>query len=238
MDYKRILIKISGEVLSGGQEGGWDTNTIKNIASKIKDAKLKYPNLQIAVVVGAGNLARGGQLGEIGINRVDGDQVGMLGTVMNSIVIADIFNSCDLDSRALSAISIPSAVDDYTPRRAANHLRKGRVVILGGGTSRPFMTTDTAAVLASLELSCQAVFKATKVDGIYSADPAKDATATKFASLKLSEALELPDVKVMDKAALGMASEMQMPIVVFKLDAENSVSLALEHNADICTVVS
>lgn len=100
------------------------------------------------------------------------------------------------------------------------------------------MTTDTAAVLASLELSCQAVFKATKVDGIYSADPEKDATATKFANLKLSEALELPDVKVMDKAALGMASEMQMPIIVFKLDAENSVSLALEHNADVCTVVS
>jgi uridylate kinase len=237
MNYKRIILKISGEVLAGNENGGWDIATIKDIAEKIKNAKLKYSNLEITIVVGAGNLARGGQLGEIGINRVDGDYVGMLGTIMNSIVISDVFNSSHLETRALSAISINEAVDDYTPRRAINHLRKGRVLVLGGGTSRPFMTTDSAAVLASLELGCDAVFKATKVAGVYNADPEKNPNAKKFETLRLDDALKLPDVKVMDKSALGMASEMNMPIVVFKLGAENSIERSLNHDPKICTVI-
>lgn len=238
MNYKRILIKISGEVLAGNEDGGWDIKTIENIANKIKSAKLKYPNLEIALVVGAGNLARGSQLSKIGINRVDGDYVGMLGTIMNCIVMADVFNSGNLDARALSAININQAIDDYTARRALNHLKKGRVVIVGGGTGRPFMTTDTASVLAGLELKCDAIFKATKVNGVYNSDPEKNTNATKFNSINLNKALELPNVKVMDKAALGMASEMNMSIVVFKLDAENSIERALNHDLEICTVIS
>ena len=238
MSYKRILIKISGEVLSGDQDGGWDVEVIKSIAEKIKSAKLKFNDLQIAVVVGAGNLARGAQLSLSGINRVDGDYTGMLGTVMNSIVVSDVFKSSSLDARALSTINVPSAIDDYTPRRAVSHLEKNRVVIIGGGTSRPYMTTDSAAVLAALELNCDAVFKATKVPGVFEEDPAKNPYANKLNDLSLDQALAMPDIKVMDKSAIGMAAEMKMPIIVFKLDEPDSVVEALNHNFNICTVVS
>jgi uridylate kinase len=238
MNYKRILIKISGEVLAGKLGGGWDFTVIKQIAEKIKSAKLKYPELQIALVIGAGNLARGSQISPMGINRVDADYVGMLGTIMNSMIVADSFNSEELETRALSAINVSEAIDDYTPRRALSHLNKNRVVIVAGGTGRPLMTTDTAGVLAALELKADAVFKATKVDGVYDSDPEKNPDAKKFDTLSLDKALELGQVKVMDKAALGMAAEAKLPIVVFKLEAEDSVSRALTSDADICTIIS
>jgi uridylate kinase len=238
MKYKRVLIKISGEVLAGQQSGGWDFKVIREIAAKIKAVKLKHPKLQIAIVIGAGNLARGSQISPMGLDRVDADYIGMLGTVMNSMLVSDVFNSEGLDTRALSAISVDEAIDGYTPRRATSHLNKNRIVIIAGGTGRPHMTTDTAGVLASLELKSDAIFKATKVNGVYDSDPATNNNAKKFEKLSLNKALELGEVKVMDKAALGMAAESNLPIIIFKLSGQDSINEALNHNPEICTVIS
>ncbi len=238
MKYNRILIKISGEVLAGDHTGGWDFNVVRDIAAKIKSVRAKNSKLQIAIVIGAGNLARGAQISPMGLDRVDADYVGMLGTIMNSMIVSNIFNSEGLDTRALSAISVNEAIDDYTPRRAISHLNKSRVVIIAGGTGRPHMTTDTAGVLAALELKSDAIFKATKVDGVYDSDPTKNSNAKKFEKLSLDKALELGEVKVMDKAALGMAAEANLPIIVFKLWDEDSINKALNHDPEICTVIS
>lgn len=220
--YKRILLKLSGEQLQGDHSGGFDTDRAKWIADEIKQAK--ETGAQVVVMVGGGNYARGAQLANQSIQRITGDYVGMLATMMNSLTLADVFNHCDLPTRAISNIKADQVIDQFTHRRAMSHLDKGRVVIVAGGTGRPFLTTDTAAVNLALELDCDVVVKTTKVDGVYDRDPAKHQDASKYDKISYQEALANSAITVMDKAALGLAMEQQIPIVICDLLTDGNIA--------------
>ncbi len=212
--YKRVLLKLSGEQLSGKFDSGIDAELCAWLAAEIK--KVVDAGTQVVIMVGGGNYARGAQLeSSSGIGRVTADNIGMLATLMNALALADIFNSSDVPCRAVSNIVAEQVVDPFTHRRAISHLTKNRVVIVGGGIGRPYLTTDTAAVSLALELGCEIVLKATKVDGIYDKDPAKHDDATRFESLDYQRAVSDDDIRVMDKAAMGLAMEHNLPIVVF-----------------------
>lgn len=222
--YKRILLKLSGEQLCGRHEGGFDTERAAWIATQI--AQVTNAKTDVVIMVGGGNYARGAQLANEKLQRITGDYVGMLATMMNALTLADVFNSAQLPTRALSNIEANQVIDQFTHRRATSHLDKGRVVIVAGGTGRPFLTTDTAAVNLALELQCDAVIKATKVDGVYSDDPTKNPAATKFDHLSYDEALANPAISVMDKAALGLAMEQQIPVIVCDLLTDGNIARA------------
>lgn len=222
--YKRILLKLSGEQLQGDKDGGFDAERAKWIAGQIKPAV--EAGTQVAIIVGGGNYARGAQLMGNGIDEVTAHNTGMLATIMNAITLADVFNATGLKTRALSNIEVNQFIDSYTYRRAINHLRKSRVVIIGGGTGRPFVTTDTAAVNLALELKCDAIIKTTKVDGVYDKDPMQFPDAHKFETLTYDEALSNGDIKVMDKAALGMALEDKKTLIVCDLLTEGNIARA------------
>lgn len=215
LKYKRLLVKFSGEQLAGENQGGIDTKLIGFIADELKQATAE--GAQIVLMIGGGNYARGAQLAGNGIQEVTADHVGMLATMMNALVLGDVFNAVGLASRVLSSIVAEQVADPFTHRRAINHLDKNRVVIIAGGIGRPFFTTDTAAVNLALELACDVVCKITKVDGVYDKDPAKFSDAQRFDNLSFQQAVENPDIKVMDKAALGLAMERKKPILVFDL---------------------
>lgn len=218
--YKRVLLKLSGEQLQGKYEGGFDAELVKWIAEEIKKVK----NAQVVVMIGGGNYARGAQLTGGGVGRVTADHIGMLATMMNALALADVFNANGLSARALTNIKADQVADQFTHRRALSHLQKGRVVIIAGGTGRPYLTTDTAAVNLALELDCDAILKATKVDGVYDKDPTKNPDAKKFESISLRDAVEQPDIKVMDKAAIALAEEHNQSIVVFELLKESNIA--------------
>lgn len=211
--YTRILLKLSGEQLQGKFEGGFDAERAAWIAEEIK----KIDNAEIIVMIGGGNYARGAQLAGSGVQRVTADNIGMMATMMNAVALADVFESVGLPARALTNIKADQVADQFTHRRALSHLHKGRVVIVAGGIGRPYLTTDTAAVSLALELECDVILKATKVDGVYDSDPSTNSAAVKFNSLTYQQALEQPDIKVMDKAALGLALEHEQALVVFEL---------------------
>lgn len=215
LTYKRLLVKLSGEQLAGEDNSGFDPEVIASMASELRAAA--EAGTQIVVMIGGGNFARGAQLAGHGVTRVTADYVGMLATMMNGLVLADMFNSANLPSRVLTNIKADQAADQFTARRALNHLQKGRVVIVAGGIGRPYLTTDTAAVNLALELDCDAVCKVTKVNGVYSANPVNNPDARRFEAISFQEALENPDILVMDKAALGLAMEQHKPIVVCDL---------------------
>lgn len=221
--YKRILLKLSGEQLQGQFDGGFDADRAAWIADEIKKAS----DAEIIVMIGGGNYARGAQLVGKGVQRVTADNIGMMATIMNAVALADVFNSKGLAARALTNLTLDQVADQFTHRRALSHLSKGRVVIVAGGIGRPYLTTDTAAVSLALELECDAILKATKVDGIYDSDPAKNADAKKLVSLTYQQALEQPDVKIMDKAALGLALEHTQPLVVFELLQPDNIAKAI-----------
>jgi uridylate kinase len=218
--YKRVLLKLSGEQLQGKYEGGFDAELVKWIAEEIKKVK----DAQVVVMIGGGNYARGAQLTGGGVGRVTADHIGMLATMMNALALADVFNANGLSARALTNIKADQVADQFTHRRALSHLQKGRVVIIAGGTGRPYLTTDTAAVNLALELDCDAILKATKVDGVYDKDPTKNPDAKKFESISLRDAVEQPDIKVMDKAAIALAEEHDQSIVVFELLKEDNIA--------------
>tara|TARA_B100001245_G_scaffold67229_1_gene46909 strand:- start:156 stop:857 length:702 start_codon:yes stop_codon:yes gene_type:complete len=218
--YKRVLLKLSGEQLQGKYEGGFDAELVKWIAEEIKKVK----NAQVVVMIGGGNYARGAQLTGGGVGRVTADHIGMLATMMNALALADVFNANGLSARALTNIKADQVADQFTHRRALSHLQKGRVVIIAGGTGRPYLTTDTAAVNLALELDCDAILKATKVDGVYDKDPTKNPDAKKFESISLRDAVEQPGIKVMDKAAIALAEEHNQSIVVFELLKESNIA--------------
>jgi uridylate kinase len=220
--YKRILLKLSGEQLQGDQGGGFDTDRAKWIAGEIRQATEQ--GVQVVVMVGGGNYARGAQLANDAIQRITGDYVGMLATMMNALTLTDVFNHEGVEARALTNIKADQVIDQFTHRRAMSHLQKNRVVIVAGGTGRPFLTTDTAAVNLALELDCDAVVKTTKVDGVYTADPAKDPAATKFDTLTYDEVLKNPAITVMDKAAIGLAMEQHIPVIVCDLLTETNIA--------------
>lgn len=227
--YKRILLKLSGEQLQGDLNGGFDAERAAWIAEQIKP--VVQAGTQVAIIVGGGNYARGAQLMGNGIVDVTAHNVGMMATIMNAIAAADVFNDSGLATRALSNIKVEQFIDDYTYRRAISHLEKNRVVIIGGGTGRPFVTTDTAAVNLALELKCDAIIKTTKVDGVYDKDPNKFPDAVKYETLSYDEALANNDIQVMDKAALGMALEDKKTIVICDLLTDGNIARAARGDA-------
>jgi uridylate kinase len=232
--YKRILLKLSGEQLQGKFDGGGiDAERVAWIAEEIKKVK----DVEIVVMIGSGNLVRGTQVMGGGIRRVTGDNMGMLATMINALALTDVFNSVGLATRALTNITADQVLDQFTHRRALTHLEKNRVVVIGGGIGRPYFTTDTAAVNLALELDCDAIFKATKVDGVYDSDPAKNPSAKKFDKVSLKEAVENEDIRVMDKAAMALAFDHSQPIVVFDLLTEGNIAKAAAGGA-IGTVIS
>lgn len=232
--YKRILLKLSGEQLQGKFDGGFDAERAAWIAEEIKKVQ---SGTEIIVMIGGGNYARGAQLVGGGIGRVTADNIGMMATMMNAVALADVFNSVDVPSRALTNIKADQVADQFTHRRALSHLSKGRVVIVAGGIGRPFLTTDTAAVNLALELECDAVLKATKVDGVYDSDPATNPTAKKFDKLTLQEAVEHPEIRVMDKAAMALAEDHRQSLIVFELLQEGNIAKAVAGEA-IGTTIS
>ena len=220
--YKRVLLKLSGEQLAGEFEGGIDPKRANWLASEIK--KVTGNGAQVVIMVGGGNFLRGAQIAGHGIKRVTADHMGMLGTMMNALALTDIFEANDVRSRCLSNIFAEQVAEKFVHRLAEKHLQKGRVVIVAGGIGRPYLTTDTAAVSLSLELSCDVVLKATKVDGVYDKDPTKHKDAVRFEKLDYQQAVADGAIKVMDKAAMGLAMDYKMPLVIFDLLEEGNIA--------------
>jgi len=232
--YKRILLKLSGEALLGEEDYGIDPNIIHRIAVEI--GEVARSNIQIAVVIGGGNIFRGAGLAESGIDRVTGDHMGMLATVVNSLALQDALESIGVDARVMSAVSVHDVCEDYIRRRAIRHLQKGRVVVCAGGTGNPFFTTDTAAALRAIEIGADIVLKATKVDGVYSADPETDDQAELFNELGYDRVIE-SKLGVMDANAIVLCRDQGMPIRVFNVFVEGNLGRLINGEA-IGTLVS
>ncbi len=212
--YKRILLKLSGEALMGGGEFGIDPKVIAGIAADVAD--VAKAGVQMGLVIGGGNIFRGVSLSAKGMDRATADYMGMLATVMNSLSLQDALERHGLLVRVMSALHINQVCEDYVRRRAIRHLEKGRIVIFAAGTGNPFFTTDTAASLRGVEIGAQLILKATKVDGVYSADPMKDKTATRYTRLTFDEALDRK-LAVMDAAAFALCREHNVPLRVFDM---------------------
>lgn len=212
--YQRILLKLSGEALLGNEDYGIDPVIIGRIANEVLE--VRKTGVEVAIVIGGGNIFRGAGLAESGIDRVTGDHMGMLATLMNSLALQDALEKAGADARVMSAISVHAVSEDYIRRRATRHLEKGRVVIIAGGTGNPFFTTDTAAALRAIEVGADVVLKATKVDGVYSADPKIDRNAVLHESLSYDEVIE-GKLKVMDTNAIVLCRDQKMPIRVFNV---------------------
>lgn len=212
--YKRILLKLSGEALLGGEDYGIDPKILDRIALEIAD--VINIGVEVAVVIGGGNIFRGAGLAQSGIDRVTGDHMGMLATVMNSLALQDAFEKNGTEARVMSALAIHDVCEDYIRRRAVRHLQKGRVVICAAGTGNPFFTTDTAAALRAIEVDADILLKATKVDGIYNADPELEKQASRYESLSYDEVIE-GKLRVMDANAIVLCREQEMPIRVFNV---------------------
>jgi uridylate kinase len=211
--YKRILLKISGEQLAGKYDFGVDPEIASFLAEEVK--KVIKQGCQVVLIVGGGNMVRGAEIAGHGIRRVTGDQMGMLSGLINSMAMTDIFEAHDVPTRCLSNIYATQIAESYSYRLAEKHLQKGRVLIVAGGTARPYVTHDTAAVSFALELDCEVVLKATKVDGVFNKDPARFPDARKLDHLSFQAAVEDKEIAVMDQAALGLAMEHDKPIIVF-----------------------
>ena len=218
--YKRILLKLSGEALMGDADYGIDPVTIGRIADEIK--ALNRIGVEVGVVIGGGNIFRGAGLAEAGMDRVAGDHMGMLATVMNSLALQDALESRDVYVRVMSAIRINEVCEDYLRRRAVRHLEKKRVTIFAAGTGNQFFTTDSAAALRAIEINAEIMLKATKVDGVYTADPMKDPTATRYDHITFTDALT-QNLGVMDATALVMCRENNLPIKVFNIFNEGDL---------------
>jgi len=212
--YQRILLKLSGEALLGDEDYGIDPVIIGRVASEIRE--VQNTGVQIAIVIGGGNIFRGAGLAQSGIDRVTGDHMGMLATLMNSLALQDSLEKAGVDARVMSAISVHDVSEDYIRRRATRHLEKGRVVIIAGGTGNPFFTTDTAAALRAIEIGADIVLKATKVDGVYSSDPKIHADAIFYDALSYDEVIE-GKLGVMDTNAIVLCRDQKMPIRVFNV---------------------
>lgn len=219
LKYRRILLKLSGEAL-GGAGFGIDADTVRRIAQEVK--RVHELGVEIAMVIGGGNMWRGADAAATGIDRGTADYVGMLATVMNSLVMQDAMEKVGIATRVQTAIEMPPVAEPFIRRRAVRHLEKGRVVILAAGSGNPFFTTDTAAALRAVELNAQVLLKATKVDGIYDDDPMKNQQAKKFEDLSYMQALNM-GLRVMDSTALSLCKDNQMPIIVFALHQQGAL---------------
>ena len=218
--YKRILLKLSGEGLMGDKDFGMSPEVLHTLASQIKN--IRSAGVDVCIVVGGGNIFRGAKEAAKGMNRTVADQVGMLATLMNALCLQNALENQGVDTRVLSGLSVPQVCENYMYRRALRHLEKGRVVIFAGGTGNPYFTTDTGAVLRASEMQCDAVLKATQVDGVYSADPKEDASARRFSRVTYDEVIQ-GQLRVMDLTAVSLAKENNIPILVFSQHAENAL---------------
>ena len=233
LTYQSILLKLSGEALCTRQGYGIDAETVRGIANEIK--RVHDLGVEVAVVIGGGNIWRGADAGATGIDRATADYMGMLATVMNSLAMQDAMEKLGMVTRVQTAIEMPPIAEPFIRRRAVRHLEKGRVVILAAGSGNPFFTTDTAAALRAVELNAQVLFKATKVDGVYDDDPMRNPKARKFEELSYMRALNM-GLKVMDSTALSLCKDNHMPIVVFNLNQPGALE-ALMHGEKCGTLV-
>jgi uridylate kinase len=222
--YRRVLLKLSGEALVGQAGYGIDPAVVERIARQV--VRVRALGVELAVVVGGGNIFRGLAASAMGMDRTTADYMGMLATVLNALALKDALSKVDVDTRVQTAIAMNAVAEPYIRGRAIRHLEKGRVVILAAGTGNPYFTTDTAAGLRAIELNCEVLLKATKVDGIYTADPALDATATRYDRLDYTTALER-ELQVMDSTAFALCKDNHLPIIVFSLDGDDNIERAV-----------
>tara|TARA_Y100000590_G_scaffold463586_1_gene630710 strand:+ start:1923 stop:2639 length:717 start_codon:yes stop_codon:yes gene_type:complete len=234
LPFKRILLKLSGEVLSGDRQYGIDPLFTNNIAKIIK--KLFLKEIEIGIVIGGGNIFRGISVSAKGMDRVAADYLGMMATVMNSVALQSELEKLDCDTRVMSALSITQLAEPYIRRKAQRHLEKNRIVIFAGGTGNPYFTTDTAAVLRGIEINADIIIKATKVDGIYSDDPIKNNRAEKFDKLSFSDVIE-KQLRVMDMTAFTLCKENNLPIAVLNIKDDKSLINFIDKQ-NVGTIVS
>ncbi|NQZ45712.1 MAG: UMP kinase [Flavobacteriaceae bacterium] len=234
MQYKRILLKLSGEALMGEQQYGIDANRLTEYAEDIKAVTEK--GVELAIVIGGGNIFRGLSGASQGMDRVQGDHMGMLATVINGLALQSALELQQVETRLQSAIKINEVAEPFIRRRAIRHLEKGRVVIFGGGTGNPYFTTDSAAVLRAIEIKADVILKGTRVDGIYSADPEKDKNATKFDTISFKDVLQ-KGLKVMDSTAFTLSQENELPIVVFDMNTRGNL-MRIVSGENIGTIVN
>lgn len=233
MQYKRILLKLSGEALMGDNQYGIDPKRLAEYAEEIKNAV--DTGLQIAIVIGGGNIFRGVSGAAQGMDRVQGDYMGMLATCINGMALQSAIEATGIQTRLLTAIKMEEIAEPFIKRRAVRHLEKGRVVIFGAGTGNPYFTTDTASVLRAIEISADAILKGTRVDGIYTADPEKDKNAVKFDTITYQDVLQ-KGLKIMDSTAFTLSEENNLPILVFDMNTKGNLQKLIE-GENIGTIV-
>ena len=234
LPYRRILLKMSGEILAGDRGFGIDPAIVSNLAGQVK--AVVQAGIQVGIVIGGGNFFRGEAMAESGMDRVTGDYLGMTATIMNSVAFQNALENIGLDTRVLSALTMVQLAEPYIRRRAIRHLEKGRVIICAGGTGNPYFTTDTAAVLRGIEIGADVIMKGTKVDGIYDADPMTNAQAKRFGQLTYEEVLQ-KKLRVMDLTAVTLCMENKLPIMVFDIRRDGNM-LKAATGEPIGTIVS
>lgn len=234
MKYKRILLKLSGEALMGEQKYGIDSKVLIRYAKEIQAIAEK--GVEITIVVGGGNIYRGIEAAETGIDRVQGDYMGMLATVINCMALQSALENIGLDTRLMSGIKIEEVCESFIRRRAIRHLEKGRIVMFGAGTGNPYFTTDTAASLRAIEIEAEVVLKGTRVDGVYTADPEKDPTATRYTTITFDEAYA-KGLNIMDMTAFTLCKENALPIIIFDMNKPGNLLRVLEGES-VGTLVS
>lgn len=234
MKYKRILLKLSGEALMGEKKYGIDSNRLEQYAQEIK--KIKDLGVEIAIVIGGGNIFRGVQAERTGIDRVQGDYMGMLATLINAMALQSSLEQNGMYTRLMSGIKVESVCEPFIRRRAIRHLEKGRIVIFGAGIGNPYFTTDSTAALRAIEIEADVVLKGTRVDGVYTADPEKDKTATKYGTLSFQEAYE-KNLNIMDMTAFTLCQENNLPIIVFDMNVPGNLE-NLVKGEEIGTLIS
>ncbi|WP_089240377.1 UMP kinase [Belliella buryatensis] len=225
MKYKRILLKLSGESLMGENNYGIDPNRLQQYAEEIK--KVKELGVEIAIVIGGGNIFRGVQAEKTGIDRVQGDYMGMLATLINAMALQSALEQNGMFTRLMSGIKVESVCEPFIRRRAIRHLEKGRIVIFGAGIGNPYFTTDSTASLRAVEIEAEVVLKGTRVDGVYTADPEKDKSATKYSTLSFQEAYE-KNLNIMDMTAFTLCQENNLPIIVFDMNKEDNLAKLIQ----------
>ncbi|MCX5761462.1 MAG: UMP kinase [Gemmatimonadetes bacterium] len=224
LKYPRILLKLSGEAFAGGKDFGFDFETMTRFGHEIR--KIHAMGAQIGLVIGGGNIVRGSQLSKMGMDRVSADYMGMLGTVINALAMQDVLERDGLDTRVMTAIRMEELAEPFIRRRAMRHLEKGRCVVFAAGTGNPYFSTDTAAVLRAIQMEANVIIKATSVDGIYSADPKKDPTATRYDRISYRDVM-LEELGVMDQTAITLCKENSLPLIVLNINTPDAVADAI-----------